>query len=76
VDNSLRLFPNPASDRITISSSSKGLLSILNLNGQQVLHQTLTSPSTTFDISTLSPGIYVVKVVSSQGVEMGKFIKD
>ena len=76
VDNHLRLFPNPASDKIVINSTVTGLLSILNLNGKLVLQQTLITPATTLDISTLHPGMYVVKLVNSKGVEVGKFIKE
>jgi photosystem II stability/assembly factor-like uncharacterized protein len=71
----LKIFPNPTSTAITIETPSKGLLSILNLNGQELLQQEITQPVTTIDVSTLPSGIYVVKVVGEKGVRVEKFIK-
>ena len=56
-------------------SLSKGQLSILNISGQQLLQQEITEAKTTIDVSKLSPGIYVVKMVGEKGVHMGKFVK-
>ena len=75
-DSFLQLFPNPASHMIMIYSPANGLLGIFNLSGQQVLQQNITVPATTLDISTLPSGVYIVRLVGKEGVEMGKFIKE
>jgi hypothetical protein len=74
-DSFLQLFPNPASHMIMIYSPLTGLLGIFNLSGQQVLQQNITDPATKLDISTLPPGVYIVRLVGKEGVEMGKFVK-
>jgi hypothetical protein len=75
-DSLLQLFPNPASHLIMIYSPAKGLLGIFNLCGQQMLKQNITVPATTLDISTLPSGVYLVRLVGKEGVEVGKFIKE
>ncbi|MFC2102463.1 T9SS type A sorting domain-containing protein [Bacteroidota bacterium] len=73
--NLISIYPNPASNNITIETPTKGSLSILNINGQVLLQQEVTEPSTTIDVSTLLDGIYTLRLVGEKGVQVGKFIK-
>ena len=73
--NRIKVFPNPASNTITIETPNKGSLSIHNISGQQLLQQTITEPTTTIDISILPSGVYLVKVFGENGVQVGKFVK-
>jgi hypothetical protein len=73
--NLVSIYPNPASDELTIESPATGVLSILNLNGQQLLIQEITGPKTQLDISNLPFGVYLVKLVGEKGVQVGKFVK-
>jgi len=74
--NSLKIYPNPASDKIIIESTTVGgQLSILNLNGKELLKQTSTEPNTTINITTLPGGIYIVKIRGKRSFEVGKIIK-
>jgi photosystem II stability/assembly factor-like uncharacterized protein len=75
VSTFLKIFPNPSSNIITVETIAKGHLSILNLNGQQLITRQITEPIATLDIRTLPTGIYVVKVVGESRVQVGKFIK-
>jgi len=57
------VFPNPASDEVTISAS--GIISnvsISNLVGQNIYNQNYNSEKVVVSISDLPPGIYFVKV--------------
>jgi len=69
------IYPNPSSDYITIETTARGTVAIHNSNGQQLLHQKITEPTTTIDVCGLKSGVYVVKLVGEKGVELGKFIK-
>ena len=74
------IYPNPASTAITIELShstvnDNSLLTILNFNGQQLLQQEITEPSTKIDVSGLKSGIYIVKLVGEKEVQAGKFMK-
>jgi len=63
------------SDKITLETPKTGHISILNLSGQELLHQEITEQTTTIDVSTLPRGVYVVKVVGENRVLAGKFVK-
>lgn len=76
--NNLKIYPNPASNMITIESYSippEGHLSISNLNGQEIIRHLITTPKTQVDITILNPGVYFVRLTGERIVEVGKFIK-
>lgn len=74
-ESPLTIYPNPASITITIETTSKGQLSILNLNGNQLLQKEITKPRIQFDISTLPGGVYIVRLTNDKTVEVGKFVR-
>lgn len=60
-----QLYPNPASKQLTISTDyDKGAISVLvlNMHGQEVMYFTVEGERT-IDISSLMPGVYVVKLL-------------
>lgn len=71
----IHIYPNPASELITIDTPDPGQLFILNLNGQALIVRQVTEAKTIVDISALPSGINVMKVVGEKGVRVGKFIK-
>jgi hypothetical protein len=71
----ISIFPNPASTTITIETPSTGHISIFNSSGQELLNQVITEPTTTIDVSELSMGVYLVKLLEESGVQVGKFVK-
>jgi hypothetical protein len=71
----LTIYPNPTQGKCTFETTAKGHLSILNLNGQQLLQQEVTELTTTIDVSTLPSGIYVVKLIGEKEGQVGEFIK-
>ena len=78
--NQFNIYPNPSSTQITIELPNippkNTLLTIYNLNGQQLLTQPITEPQTVVDISGLPRGVYFVKVVDEEKVMMGKVVKE
>jgi hypothetical protein len=76
----VKIYPNPSSNSITIELPSTSIqqnnfLTIYNINGQQIIKGQITTPQNAVDISGLVPGVYFVKVVSDEGVMVGKFVK-
>jgi Domain of unknown function (DUF5060)/Secretion system C-terminal sorting domain len=74
----LIVSPNPASDKITIVTyaiPTKGQLSIMNPNGQEILTRQISEPKTMIDISKLPAGVYFVWLTNNRTMEVGKFIK-
>lgn len=75
--NSLKVFPNPATDNINIvSQSSPYQISIYNSLGIQVYSGESDSDSFKMDVSHFAKGIYLVKVTdpSSDAVNVQKII--
>ena len=71
-EESLFLFPNPASGELHIVlpvsfSSGETTIEIFNLVGQRLIQYHAHGNSVTINVGQLSPGNYFVKVVSDQG---------
>jgi hypothetical protein len=68
-NNQLNIYPNPAQNNFTVEVSSidKQTISIFDVNGKQVLSQTITG-TTNIDASNLSAGVYNLSVTNSEGV--------
>jgi hypothetical protein len=76
----IAICPNPASSTMTLeiphtTALKNTLLTIYNLNGQQLIYRHITEPATVIDIGTLTQGMYIVKVTDDKAVQVGKFIK-
>ena len=74
-ENPLIIYPNPASDNITIESKGIGHLFVQNICGQEILQQEITGPITTFSVNSLSKGIYFMRLIKDSSVQVRKFLK-
>lgn len=68
------IYPNPCSDFIKISTNLTFTITIYDLNGKLVYLN--SSPSSTVDISTLPKGLYIVKLLTPQGISVHKILKN
>jgi hypothetical protein len=69
------IFPNPAKDNIRIQNISENtLVSIFNIQGKEIFSKIVRN-NETLNISSFSPGIYLVRVSNSQNNWTGKLIK-
>lgn len=69
----LRLYPNPVETQLNISGvSDNSQLTIISSEGRRILSQKSEGNETSIDVSSLSKGIYFLKVSNGQAV---KFIK-
>jgi hypothetical protein len=76
--SNISVFPNPATDIITIEITGifkASYLSIMNIEGQQVITRQIKEPQTQLDISNLPSGVYFVKLTNDKTVKVGKMIK-
>jgi len=71
----LHLFPNPAGNHITLETTLKGRLSILNTFGMELLSQTVSNPSTGVDLSSLPSGVFFVTLTTPSAVHVSKIVK-
>lgn len=78
-DNLFKVFPNPTTDYLKISTSSdlsKALINIKNLNGQTKITEIPSSAhQATVDISSLSEGVYLLEIVFPESVLSRRIIK-
>ncbi|MGD0711386.1 MAG: PKD domain-containing protein [Bacteroidales bacterium] len=74
-DSQFSLFPNPATDNITVMISGKATIEMLNAEGQIMKSIVADNNETIIDVSSFAKGIYIVKVISEKGITVKKFIK-
>jgi hypothetical protein len=69
------LYPNPAFDKLFVRPdySANAIIVIYNLQGKQVLNRQITEQ---IDISNLSKGLYIVKLIESGKVLVNKLVKE
>lgn len=74
--NNFKLFPNPATNQINITSINNEHynLSIIDINGKQVYNDKFTG-NKTVDISSLSSGFFIVRISNAKGQQNFKLIK-
>ena len=74
-----RVFPNPAQNAITISSSTaeNAEITIYDLNGRAVINTSINGNQKEIDINQISKGYYLMKIGGSdKTTDLVKFIKE
>jgi len=77
-DKAFSIYPNPATDKITVEQpglTQSGNLTIVNIDGLELITRQITEPKTHLDISNLPSGVYFVRLTNDKTVEVGKFVK-
>jgi uncharacterized protein (TIGR02145 family) len=74
----IRLWPNPAKDKLTIGHAGNRILNveIFNMTGKCVMQGQLKSQSFEFDISSLPGGIYIVKISCPEWTVQRKLVRE
>ena len=75
---SFSIFPNPATDNLTLilpESISKSEISIFNLLGELEYASATTKQRTDIDVSSLANGIYFIQVATNDKIVRQKFIR-
>jgi hypothetical protein len=70
----IMIYPNPATNYITIESPQQAMVEIFNMNGQVLETILCSNKKTTIDLGKLSPGIYITKVKTDKGIAVKKII--
>jgi 3',5'-cyclic AMP phosphodiesterase CpdA len=71
----ISVFPNPATNKVTIECRQKGTVEITYIGGQIIKTVQINSQKTTIDVADLPGGMYIIKVKHDQGILIRKFIK-
>lgn len=74
--NSIKLFPNPANDKINVafSDSKNQTIEVYGLDGKKIIEAAVSKEQNSVDVSKLMKGIYILKVKGTDISE--KFIKN
>jgi hypothetical protein len=72
----VKLFPNPAADKLNIEVSVASKVQLIDLSGKQVVtEQTINSNQIEeINVSNLAAGIYMVKIFNDKFVTMRKVV--
>jgi hypothetical protein len=71
---SLQLFPNPVSDRLTVISSNQAIYHLYTAAGQQVRAGQLVKGHNTLPTHTLSPGLYYLRALINNEQLVYRFV--
>lgn len=74
-NESILLYPNPATDLLKIRSPKGSMISVYSIDGKKLENIKSYSEETTIDISNYNKGFYFLYVKTDQGVYTNKFIK-
>jgi len=76
IDSEWLIYPNPVKDKITITATpGKMEVDIINPEGQQLITCILYDNNKTIDVSTLSRGLFFIRIKKEDKTQMKKFIK-
>ena len=77
VDELTYIMPNPASEKVTVSSSF-GILRIglYSVSGKTVVEKEVKALSTDLDISSCPPGFYIVRIQTNRGIVSKRLVID
>ena len=69
------VFPNPANDHINVRAEGLKYVEVADITGRTVFTKVADHDVLHLDLTTLQPGIYVVRTFSEQHVSTQKFVK-
>ena len=74
---SVRVYPNPVSDYLTVESTSSAMqrVELFDLKGRLILSENALDNEHNLSVSALNPGTYILKVKTNTGVSVKRIIK-
>lgn len=78
IENTLKLYPNPASDLISLSAAYPIIaenITIFDATGKEIVQYHNSNLPFEMDIQNLSPGLYIIRLQQSNNVCNLKFVK-
>ncbi len=72
----LRFYPNPVTDKVTIDVANPGTVNIFDYMGTRTLSFPVVKERNTIELNQLTPGRYIIEVVSERGRYREQFMKE
>lgn len=77
VKNRLKIYPNPVKNVLTLRSELKiESIRIYSITGQEIIYKKVDDYNENLDLSSLSNGLYLIKVEDSSGVQTHRIVKE
>jgi hypothetical protein len=73
-DDFVRIYPNPVYDMLNIIVSDYHSIELLNLSGKIIKTEKLVPGNNAIDLSRQPPGMYFVKLIHKQGIQINKIL--
>ena len=78
-ESTYNIYPNPANNKITIAHSGnlaeEAIISIFDIKGEQIMYNKFQNQNRfEMDVSTLTKGIYFVKIQTNSGIKSKKLV--
>lgn len=73
--SNIRIFPNPVVDFVNIENVMGSTISIMDMNGRVLLQEEIDSNDKRLSLSTLSNGVYILRVKNGANVSDHRLIK-
>ena len=73
----ISVSPNPANDKTCVfgPASLSGELAVMDIRGRQLMKLPVTAGKTEIDLRSLTPGVYLIKLISGERSAAVKFVK-
>lgn len=76
--NSLNIYPNPATDKLTVDFSKfngeVNTLSLVSIDGKVLIHKTIATKQLTLEVSDIAAGVYLLQLQSTNGTTTQKVL--
>ncbi len=75
----MKIYPNPVKHILTVEtllSSGNSTLSVFDVSGQELLKQQVVSAKTQLDLSSFAKGVYTIRLLNNDKVDVRKIIKE
>jgi hypothetical protein len=74
--NNIKVFPNPAVNKMTVESGEGKIISVslVNNEGAEVFYKNIDDERITLDISQISSSFYVLKTITTRGIFTSKLL--
>lgn len=74
-EKEIRIYPNPVNDKLFIESPTSIIqIELLNIQGSTVFSENIFSKDYQINVSSLDPGIYFLKLETSEGIIRRKLV--
>lgn len=71
----IKIFPNPIINELVVEIENKANIEIVDLFGQKIYSKVLINGSNLIDVSQLTNGIYILKILTTNGITSKYLIK-